>query len=135
VRGLILASSISDNTPNGYYWTFLFPMLLFIAIAVVLYLLFSRPHQRVPARGIRLPARSDVLGPDAARSAAVAGGLSTAGGGGSVESHLEPHGAHLVASMGAEPADTTVEDTGPAVDDGEQAEGDAASAGDAESSE
>jgi len=134
MRVLILASSITDNTPNGYYWTFLFPMLLFIAIAVVLYLLFSRPHQRIPARAIRLPAGSNVPGPEAARSASVGGGLSTAAGGGTAESHLEPHGAHLVANLGAEPADTTVEDTGPA-SEGEQAEGDAASARDEESGE
>jgi hypothetical protein len=55
VPGLILAAVIPDNTPNGYYLTFLFPMLLFIVIGGVLYLLFSRPHRRIPARGLGLP--------------------------------------------------------------------------------
>jgi hypothetical protein len=109
VRVLILASSISDNTPNGYYWTFLFPMLLFIAIAVVLYLLFSRPHQRIPARAIQFR------------------GVSRTG---AVPSY--PHGATAVSAAPAAEAGSAAE---PEVSEGEQAEGDAASAGDAESSE
>jgi hypothetical protein len=52
VAGLILAGVSPDNTPSGYNWTYLFPMLLFIVIAVVLYTLFSRPHRRVPGRPI-----------------------------------------------------------------------------------
>jgi hypothetical protein len=108
VRTLILAAVTPDNTPHGYNLTFAFPMLLFIIIAVVLYLLFSRPHRRIPARSVSLPARSPAApGPAAAQSAAVAGGLGTAPGGGTAESHLEPHGAHLVASTDAEPVDTT----------------------------
>jgi hypothetical protein len=50
----VIAGVSPDNTPSGYYWTFLFPMLLFIVIALILWALFGRPHQRVPAR--RLPA-------------------------------------------------------------------------------
>ena len=50
--GLILAGVNPDNTPSGFDWTFLFPMLLFIVIGTVLYLLFSRPHRRVPGRPI-----------------------------------------------------------------------------------
>lgn len=50
--GLMLAAVTPDNTPHGYNWTFAFPMLLFIAIALVLYLLLSRPHRRVPGRPI-----------------------------------------------------------------------------------
>jgi hypothetical protein len=143
VHVLILAAPINpDNTPHGYNWTFAFPMLLFIVIGTVLYmLLFGRPHARVPARLISLPARSDALGPDAARATAVAGGLDTAAGGGSTESQLEPHGAHLVASGSTEPVDTTAPDDepaaadgAPATGDGAQATGDAA-AGDTESSE
>jgi hypothetical protein len=137
VHVLILAAPINpDNTPHGYNWTFAFPMLLFIVIGTVLYLLlFGRPHARVPARAITLPARSKALGPDAARSAAVAGGLGTAAGGGATESHLEPHGAHLVASGIAEPVDTTPQaseqaagDGQPAAGDGKQAAGDGAQA-------
>jgi hypothetical protein len=58
VPGYLLAAGISpDNTPHGYNWTFAFPMLLFIVIGAVLYLvLFQFPHGRVPARRITLPA-------------------------------------------------------------------------------
>ena len=52
MRNMILAVINPDNTPHGYNWTFAFPMLLFIFSAIVLYLLFSRPHRRVPARPI-----------------------------------------------------------------------------------
>ena len=48
--GVILAAISPDNTPHGYNWTFAFPMLLFIIIALILYALFSRPHRRVPGR-------------------------------------------------------------------------------------
>jgi hypothetical protein len=129
MRVLILAAPINpDNTPHGYNWTFAFPMLLFIAIATVLYLLFSRPHRRVPNRAISLPARSGVLDSETARSASVAGGLSVAAGGGTIESHLEPHGAHAVATGVTEPADTTIDDDDPTAPEGGQP---AASAGDA----
>jgi hypothetical protein len=110
VRALILAAPINpDNTPHGYNWTFAFPMLLFIVIAAVLYALLARPHRRVPARGISLPARSSKLSPGAARSASVAGGLNVAAGGGTTESQLEPHGAHAVATGATEAVDTTPE--------------------------
>jgi len=98
VPRLILAVVNPDNTPHGYNWTFAFPMLLFIIIGTILYLLFSRPHRRVPARGISLPARSrSVPAGGTARSASVAGGLSVAPGG-SAESRLEPGGAHQAAT-------------------------------------
>jgi hypothetical protein len=58
VHHLILAAITPDNTPGGYQWTYLFPMLLFIVIAAILYLLFSRPHRRVPARAIALTAKA-----------------------------------------------------------------------------
>jgi hypothetical protein len=47
---VILAAISPDNTPHGYNWTFAFPMLLFIVVALILYALFSRPHRRVPGR-------------------------------------------------------------------------------------
>jgi hypothetical protein len=51
VLRVMLASVTPDNTPHGYNLTFAMPMLLFIIIGGVLYLLlFSRPHRRVPAR-------------------------------------------------------------------------------------
>jgi hypothetical protein len=138
VRTLILAAVTPDNTPHGYNWTFAFPMLLFIIIGTILYLLFSRPHRRIPARSLTLPARSAAApGAEAAHSAAVAGGLTTAPGGGTAESHLEPHGAYLVASTDAEPVDTTpaaeagpAGDTEPAADAGPPA--DAGTEGDTE---
>ena len=49
---LILAAVTPDNTPHGYNWTFAFPMLLFIAVALVLYMLLGRPHRRVPGQPI-----------------------------------------------------------------------------------
>ncbi len=99
---LILAVINPDNTPHGYNWTFAFPMLLFIFIAAALYLLFSRPHRRVPARTISLPARSTAVpSPDVAKAASVAGGLSTAPGGGTAESHLEPGGVNQAAASTA----------------------------------
>jgi hypothetical protein len=52
VPGLVVAAVNPDNTPHGYNWTFAFPMLLFIVIALILYALFSRPHRRVPGRVI-----------------------------------------------------------------------------------
>ena len=49
---LMLAAVTPANTPHGYNWTFAFPMLLFIVIALILYMLFSRPHRRVPGEPI-----------------------------------------------------------------------------------
>jgi hypothetical protein len=54
VSRLILAAVTPDNTPHGYNWTFGFPMLLFIAVALVLYLLLGRPHRRVPGEPISM---------------------------------------------------------------------------------
>lgn len=46
VQGTLLAAAISpDNTPHGYNLTFVFPMLMFIIIAALLYLRFRSPHQ------------------------------------------------------------------------------------------
>src|ERR1700722_4342928 len=112
MRSLILAAVNPDNTPHGYNLTFAFPMLLVIIIGVILYLLFSRPHRRVPARTLTLPASSaDVPEPEVAASAAVAGGLNVAPGGGVAETHLEPHGSHLVATGAAEEADVAAAET------------------------
>jgi|HubBroStandDraft_5_1064220.scaffolds.fasta_scaffold169228_2 septal ring-binding cell division protein DamX len=105
--GLILAAVSPDNTPAGYNWTFAFPGLLFIIIALVLYALYSRPHRRVPSRPISATSAGS-RAPDArtARAAAVAGGLSVAPGGGTSESPTEPAGAQAAPSEAApsEPA-------------------------------
>ena len=97
--GLILAAVSPDNTPAGYNWTFAFPGLLFIIIALVLYALYSRPHRRVPSRPISATSAGS-RAPDArtARAAAVAGGLSVAPGGGTSESPTEPAGAQAAPS-------------------------------------
>ena len=76
----VIAGASPDNTPAGYYWTFLFPMLLFIVIALILWALFGRPHQRVPAGRITLglSVRSAAAGPSALATSAV--GPVVAGG-------------------------------------------------------
>jgi len=133
MRGLtVLAAVTPDNTPHGYDLTFAVPIALFAVVAIALYLMFGRPHRRVPARRGELPARQLAPPePDAARAAAVAGGLSVAAGGGSAESHLEPAG-HVYgagepaddpvadpagAGEGADAGDGPREDDGPAGDD------------------
>jgi hypothetical protein len=101
----VVAAVTPDNTPHGYNLTFAVPLAVFAVVAVALYLLFSRPHQRIPARRGSLPARR--LGaPDAAaaRAAAVAGGLAVAVGGGAAESHLEPAGHVYATPDAADPA-------------------------------
>ncbi len=75
--GLILAGVNPDNTPGGYYYTFLFPMLLFIVVAVILYMLFSRPHRRVPGGPISA-ADAGIPSAEIASGGVGAGGLSVA---------------------------------------------------------
>jgi hypothetical protein len=100
-----LAAVTPDNTPHGYNLTFAVPVGLFAVVAVALYLLFSRPHQRIPARRGSLPAgRLAAPDADAARAAAIAGGLAVAAGGGSAESHLEPAGHIYGTPDAADPA-------------------------------
>jgi hypothetical protein len=102
VHGLIFVAAVTpDNTPGGNSLTFFFPVGLFAVIATTLYLLFSRPHRRTPARRDLAPAHSGAPDPDAARAVAVAGGLPTAAGGGAAESHHEPAGATPAAESGA----------------------------------
>jgi hypothetical protein len=113
MRGLrVLAAVTPDNTPHGYDLTFAVPIALFAVVAIALYLRLSRPHRRVPARRGVLPARELAPpGPDAARAAAVAGGLSVAPGGGAAESHLEAAG-HVYGAGTAEGGDAGAGDAG-----------------------
>jgi hypothetical protein len=83
VRALIVAVINPDNTPHGYNWTYAFPMLLFIVTALVLWVLFGRPHHRVPGRPIALGSRRADAG--AASAAPVAGGLGVAPASGASE--------------------------------------------------
>jgi hypothetical protein len=104
--GLAAVAAVTpDNTPHGYNLTFAVPIVVFAVVAVALYLLFSRPHQRIPARRGVLPAgRLAAPDADAARAAAVAGGLAVAAGGGAAESHLEPAGHVYATPDAADPA-------------------------------
>ncbi len=125
MAGVILAAINPDNTSSGYYWTFLYPMLLFIVIAGVLYYLFGRPHRRVPPQPISAAAGSRQPDASTARAASVAGGLSVAAGGGTTESVAEPHGAQVAADAEAGGAAVTGTDAAA----GDTAPGYTASAG------
>jgi hypothetical protein len=96
----VIAGASPDNTPAGSYLTFLFPMLLFIVIALILWALFGRPHQRVPAGRITpgLSARS--AGAGSAALATTAAGAVAAGGGTQPTASVEPE-----PSAGADEAD------------------------------
>ncbi len=113
MAGTVLAS-VPVNSEAGSYLTFAFPILLFCAIAAALYIvLFGRPHARVPARRIAAVAHAGPPSPEAARAAAVAGGLPTAEGGGSAESGVEAAGAVSAAIAAAGPDGTGPDGTGP----------------------
>ncbi len=93
MTGTVLAS-VPVNSEAGSYLTFAFPIVLFCVIATFLYVrLFGRPHARVPARRVAAVAHTGPPSPEAARAAAVAGGLPLAEGGGSAESGAEAAGA------------------------------------------
>lgn len=88
MAGPILAIVSPDNVPGGSILTFAFPMALFIVAAVVLYLLFTRPHQ-VPGHKKLASARAssgvpadgdDESGARAAGSAAGGGNAAPAEG-------------------------------------------------------
>jgi hypothetical protein len=113
--GLTVLAAISpDNTPHGYNLTFAIPLAVFAVVAAALYLMFARPHHRIPARQGTPRARTAAPDPDAARAASVAGGLAVAPGGGSAESHLEPAGPTYAADPGAEtPAGPAPDDVAP----------------------
>jgi hypothetical protein len=68
-----------DNTPHGYNLTYAFPMILFIVIAAVLYVvLFQRPHNRVPPRRFTFSAGASAA-PGAASAAGPAAGNGSSG--------------------------------------------------------
>jgi hypothetical protein len=103
MAGLIIAAAVTpDNTPGGSILTFAGPVGLFAVVAVILYFLFSRPHRRIPARGL-LPGGTAAPHPDAARAASIAGGLALAAGAGAAESHLEPAGPVYSGEAGVAP--------------------------------
>jgi hypothetical protein len=128
VPGLILAQATSDNVPGGAILTFAFPIVLFAIIATTLYfLLFARPHPRVPAQRVSLAAATRwAPEPGATHAAAVAAGMPTASGGGSAESAAEPHGAKRDALAAEDDGagkvtGTTEGSTGPGTTEGTEA--------------
>ena len=121
--GLALIAGTSDNAAHGYNLTFAFPMILLIVIGGTLYLLFTRPH-RVPGHGeLRISGGGQgrpaggavdpaaVPDPDAARAAATAAGLTTAPGGGALETVHEAAGAHRAASADEGSGNVAPDDT------------------------
>ncbi len=88
--GSILAVSI--NSQGGSVLTFAFPVGVFLVVAVVLYMAFSRPHQ-VPGHKQLAPAQPGPPDKRTAEAMAVAAGLDTAVGGGGASLAADPHGA------------------------------------------
>jgi hypothetical protein len=127
---LAQTTTTNSNAPGGAILTFAFPIILFAVIMTVLYwLLFARPHSRVPGKRIVLAASaSGAPAPGAAHASAVAAGLPTASGGGSAESATEPAGAKRDTLADAEDGGTTTTgsmsggDTGESEDDTEASE-------------
>lgn len=111
---IILAIGTSDSADGGAILTFAFPVGLFVVVAVILYLLFSRPHRRVPDRRVLVPAHGAVPDAGAARAAAVAAGLPTAAGGGGTESAVEPAGAARESAVDDGPSNVAGRDDIPA---------------------
>src|SRR6476659_4045767 len=72
--GPALALVTSDNTSGGTMLTWAAPLALFVIVAVVLYLRFSRPHRRVPDRRVALTGRARRDGRRGSRRAAHRGG-------------------------------------------------------------
>jgi hypothetical protein len=100
----VIAGASPDNTPAGYYLTFLFPMLLFIVIALILWALFGRPHQRVPAGRLRLGLRSPGAAVAAAAAAPAPGGRANGGSAPSVKSAEAEPAAGADETDGGQPA-------------------------------
>ena len=46
----LLAQSTSDNAGGGALLSLWFPLGLFIIVAAVLWVIYARPHRRVPSR-------------------------------------------------------------------------------------
>ena len=92
---LILAAVTPDNTPHGYNWTFAFPMLLFIVVALILYVLFSRPHRRVPGEPISVATGAHL------QAGGLVSGAKTADGG-SDETPRETDPADVDAAVSGE---------------------------------
>ncbi len=73
-----LASAGSDWSYGGSILTFLFPMILFLAVAGVLWVLYTKP-QHVPGRSYHANERSVIATPTVTAVAATAGSPGGAG--------------------------------------------------------
>jgi len=76
--GPILASAGSDWSYGGSILTVLFPMILFLAVAGVLWVLYTKPQQ-VPGRGYLANERSVAATPTVTAEGATAGSPAGAG--------------------------------------------------------
>ena len=105
MHGTLLAAVHPDNTPHGYNWTFVFPMLMFIIVAGALYLRFRSAHQvpgHVALESSRWASATTAAGPTATTAAA---GAMTAGVG---AAETADHGQ---AEPAADADDTAAEST------------------------
>ena len=50
MAAFLLAQSTSDNAGGGALLSLWFPLGLFIIVAAVLWVIYARPHRRVPPR-------------------------------------------------------------------------------------
>jgi hypothetical protein len=77
--GLILAQATSDNAPEGAYFTLWFPLGLFIIVAAILWVLYARPHRRVPPRRRPAHAHAGDAGPASSATGSPPAGTSAEG--------------------------------------------------------
>jgi hypothetical protein len=99
---VIAAATGSDWSAGGSLLTFYFPVGLFVVVATILYLLFSRPHRRVPAhRGLATAhaGGATLAQPQRVRSASAGGApaaeasTAAADGGGAGDAPADPTAA------------------------------------------
>ena len=105
MAGLILAS-VPVNSEAGSYLTFWFPVALFSIVAAILWLLYSRPHRRIPPRRALAPSQAAASAP--AQPGQVTPAAPGPGGAGNVSG--------TTASSEAPPAGATATDGTPGPD-------------------
>jgi hypothetical protein len=93
VPALILAS-VPMNSEAGSYMTFGAPVGLFAVVATILWVLFSRPHRRIPPR-------RPVTASAGAASGQVAPAAAAAGGAGNVSGAVATSGSSANGESGA----------------------------------
>jgi hypothetical protein len=79
VQGLIAAGADGDWSFGGSILTFAFPMILFIAVASALYILYTKPHL-VPGHRYQLVGRPAVATPAVTPPGPASAAAPTAGG-------------------------------------------------------